>query len=89
MRAPFEQYGLYLTALGGSAYMANSFFRAHNIAKYVKYKDLPGHQEEAMWAAAMSKAAPHELEDRALFTIARLRTKGLGVAVALPTVWLA
>ena len=88
MRAPYEQYGLYLTALGGSAYMVNSFFRAHNLAKYVKFKDIPGHQEEAQFAADMARVAPHELE-RAGRTVARLKVRGAAAAIAFPTMWLA
>ena len=88
MRAPYEQYGVYLTALGGSAYMAKSFFRAHNLAKYVKVKDIPGQQIEAQLAADMAHVAPHELE-RAGHTIARLKLRGVAVAIASPVLWIA
>ncbi len=88
MRAPYEQYILYLSALAGSAYMANNFFRAYNLAKYVKYKDLPGHHEEAKWAAAVANAAPHELE-RAALMAARLKSRGITAAIAFPTFWIA
>ena len=83
MRAPWEQYRVYLTTLGGSAYMANSFFRAYNLAKYVKYKDVPGYQEEAQFAADLAHVASHELE-RAGHTIARLKARGVAAAVAAP-----
>ena len=43
------------------------FFKAYNLAKYVKMTDLPNlnHQAEARWAAAKADAAPHELESAA------------------------
>ena len=88
MRTPYEQYGVYLTALGGSAYMANSFFRAYHLAKYVKFKDIPGQQSEAQFAADMARVAPHEL-DRAGRTIARLKVRGAAAAIASPVLWIA
>lgn len=36
MRTPYEQHGVYLTALAGSMHMANSFYRAYNWAKPVQ-----------------------------------------------------
>lgn len=88
MRTPYEQYGLYLTTLGGSAYMANSFYRAYNLAKYVKFKDIPGQHTEAQFAADMARVAPHELE-RAGRTIARLKVRGAAAAIASPVLWIA
>lgn len=57
-------------------YMVKSFFRACNLPKCVKYKDLPGHHEEAKWAAAMAKTALHELEMAMLMAISRLKSRG-------------
>ena len=88
MRAPYEQYGVYLTTLGGSAYMANSFYRAYNLAKYVKFKDIPAQHTEAQLAADMARVAPHELE-RAGRTIARLKVRGAAAAIASPVLWIA
>ena len=88
MRAPFEQYGVYLVALGGSAYMAKSFFRAHHLTQYAKIRDFPGRGEEAQFAADMAHVAPHQLERPGL-TVARLRTRGLAVAIAAPVLWIA
>ena len=88
MRTPWEQYGVYLTTLGGSAYMAKSFFRAYNLAKYVKLKDIPGQHTEAQYAADMAHVAPHELE-RAGRTIARLKVRGTAAAIASPVLWIA
>ena len=68
--------------------MANSFFRAYNLAKYVKYKDLPGHQGEAQFAADLAHVAPHELE-RAGRTIARFKVRGVAAAIAAPVLWIA
>ena len=88
MRAPFEQYGVYLTALAGSMYMANSFYRAYNLAKFVKYKDIPGQHEKALFAADMANVAPHQLE-RAGRMVARLSARGVSVAIAAPALWIA
>ena len=68
--------------------MANSFFRAYNLAKYVKLKDIPGQQTEAQLAADMASVAPHEL-DRAGWTIARLKVRGAAAAIASPVLWIA
>ena len=62
--------------------MANSFYRAYKLAKYVKFQDT-GQHTEAQFAADMARVAPHELE-RAGRTIARLRVRGAAAAVALP-----
>lgn len=88
MPALYEQYGLYLTGLGGSAYMARCFTRSYYLAQYVTYKGQPALHEEAKWAAAMAWAAPHELEHAGLMA-ARLRFRGVGVALGAPMLWVA
>lgn len=88
MRAPYEQYGLYLASLTGGAFMANSFFRAFNLAKYVKYSQQQGYEKEAQYAADMAQVHPHELE-RAGRIVARLRARGVVTALALPALWIA
>ena len=87
MRAPYEQYGLYLASLTGGAVMANSFFKAFNLAKYVKYSQQ-GYEKEAQYAADMAQVHPHELE-RAGRTVARLRARGVATALAFPALWIA
>ena len=86
MQAPYEQYGLYSAAVAGGAVMANSFFRAYHLAKYVDYKARPGCQEQAQFAADLAQVAPHEL-DRAGRTIVRLRARGITAALAFPALW--
>ncbi|DBA77962.1 TPA: hypothetical protein ACH3X1_009122 [Trebouxia sp. C0004] len=88
MRAPYEQYGLYLASLTGGAFMANSFFKAFNLAKYVKYSQQQGCEKEAQYAADMAQVHPHELE-RAGRTVARLRARGVAIALAFPALWIA
>lgn len=88
MRAPYEQYGLYLASLTGGAFMANSFFKAFNLAKYVKYSQQQGYEKEAQYAADMAQVHPHELE-RAGRTVARLRARGVVTALAFPALWIA
>lgn len=88
MRELWKQYALYLAALAGSAYMANNFFRAYNLAKYVKYKNSPTHHEEARRAAEMANAAPYKLE-RAARVAARMNSRHVSAAIAFPTFWLA
>lgn len=88
MRAPYEQYVLYLASLTGSAFMANSLFKAFNLAKYVKYSQQQGYEKEAQYAADMAQVHPHELE-RAGRTVARLRARGVVTALAFPALWIA
>ncbi len=68
--------------------MANSFYRAYNLAKLVKYKDIPCQHEEALFAADKADVAPHQLE-RAGRMVARLTARGVSVAIAVPTLWIA
>ncbi|DBA90926.1 TPA: hypothetical protein ACH3X1_016136 [Trebouxia sp. C0004] len=88
MRAPYEQYGLYLALLTGGGFMANSFFKAFNLAKYVKYSQQQGYKKEAQYAADMAQVHPHELE-RAGRTVAKLRARGVATALAFPALWIA
>ena len=88
MRAPYEQYGLYLASLTGGTIMANNFFKASNLAKYVKYSQQQGYEKEAQYAADMAQVHPHELE-RAGCTVARLRARGAATALAFPALWIA
>ena len=67
--------------------MANSFYRAYNLAKFVKYKVTPGKHEEALYAADKANVAPHQLE-RAGLMVARLTARGASVAVAAPALWI-
>ena len=63
MWAPYEQYGgVCLTALAVNTCMANSFYRAYNLAQLVEYKDVPGQHDEALFAADRADVAPHQLE---------------------------
>ncbi|DBB00786.1 TPA: hypothetical protein ACH3X1_000718 [Trebouxia sp. C0004] len=97
MRAPYEQYGLYLASLTGGAFMANSFFKAFNLAKYVKYSQQQGFEKEAQYAADMAQVHPHELSptcplqelERAGRTVAKLRARGVATALAFPALWIA
>ena len=75
------QYELSLTALG------NSFLRTRDLAKHVENRDPPDYHKEAKWAAAMAKAAPHELE-MAIFMAARLKSRRAAAATAFSTLWL-
>ncbi|KAL0039699.1 hypothetical protein WJX77_005575 [Trebouxia sp. C0004] len=88
MHAPYEQYGLYLASLTGGASMANSFFKAFNLAKYVKYSQQQGYEKEAQYAADMAQVHPHALE-RAGRTVAKLRARGVATALAFPALWIA
>ena len=87
MHAPYEQYGLYLASLTGGAFMANSFFKAFNLAKYVKYSQQQGYEKEAQYAADMAQVHPHALE-RAGCTVARLGARGVATALAFPALWI-
>ena len=59
MCAPYEQYGSLLT---GRAFMANSFFKAFDLAEYEKYSEQQGYEKEAQYAADMAQVHPHELK---------------------------
>ena len=41
--------------------MANSFFEAFNLAKYVRYSQQQGCEKEAQYAAVMAQVHPHKL----------------------------
>ena len=81
MCAPCEQYGSYLASLNGGAFVANSFFKAFNLAKNVKYSQQQGYEKEAQYAADMAQVHPHELE-RGGCEVARLRVRGVATALA-------
>lgn len=88
MRAPFEQYGVYVASLTGCAFMGDSFYKAFSLAKYVKYSQQQGFEKEAQYAANMARVHPRELE-RAARTVTRLRVRGVATALAFPAVWIA
>ena len=88
MHAPYERYGSYLVSLTGGAFMANSFFKASNLAKYVKHSQQQGYEKEAQDAADMAHVHPHELE-RAGRTVARLRARGVATSLAFPALGIA
>ena len=68
--------------------MARCFTRSYYLAQYVTYKGQSALHEEAKWAAAMAWAAPHELEHAGLMA-ARLKFRGVGVALGAAMLWIA
>ena len=88
LEAPFEQYGLYGTGATGFGVMCSSFWRAHQLSRYVQLKNQPGRQDEALLAADLARVRSTYELDRAARTIARLQTRGVLAVVGLPALWL-
>ena len=86
MPAPWEQYGLYITGLAGTVSMAKNLFRAHHLANYMKLRERPGCEQEALYAADMTNLHPHELR-RAGAMLANLRARGAIAVLAYPALW--
>jgi hypothetical protein len=80
LATPWEQLGLYGSALGGFAYAVRQFYRAHHVVKYVETQNV----EHLYLANVPTTEAP-----RARFMPASIRARGAAAALGAPMLWLA
>jgi hypothetical protein len=81
LQKPWEQLGLYGSFVGGCAYAARQYYRAHCVVQYVASKNV-----EHLYLADVP--ATSDAAARALFLVSRLRVRGIA-ALGAPLVWLA
>ena len=80
LRTPWEQWGLFASAVGGCTHAARQFFRAHHVRKFVETDNV-----EHLYMANV----PTTQASRARFLVTRFRVQGAAVAALSPLLWLA
>ena len=68
--------------------MTKRFLKAYHLARYVRFTQQPGYQEEAQSAAFSANVAPFELE-RASQMVQANKENRLSAAIAYPNLWIA
>ena len=82
--APYEQWGVVATALGGAGYLMRSCVRAYHLMQAARATSLADKQ----WHAAVAWVAPHEVE-AAPYYATRFMTRGAVIGLGAPLLWLA
>ena len=82
--APYEQWGVVATALGGAGYLMRRCVRAHHLMQAARASSLA----EKQWHAAVAWVAPHEVEAAPYYAI-RFMTRGAVIGLGAPLLWLA
>jgi hypothetical protein len=84
MRSVYEQYGLYLTTLGGFGFAVNKFFKANQLMK-AAHADDP---KEAAVYRAYANVSKSQVENASILA-QRFRTRGVAAMVGAPVFYLA